>query len=78
MLSCLEVVNLVTDYVEGDLDSADRWRFEQHVAICPPCRGFLSQMRVTSRTVEAVPPASISPELERSLVEAFRNWNTSR
>lgn len=77
MLSCLEVVNLVTDYVEGELASADRLRFEQHVVICPPCRGFLSQMRTTSRALGGITDEPLTPELERSLIDAFRGWNPS-
>lgn len=74
MLSCVETVQLVTDYVEGELDAADRLRFEQHVSICPPCRGFLSQMRVTRRVVGSVPGEPLSPTLERALVDAFQDW----
>jgi anti-sigma factor RsiW len=65
MLSCAQVVQLMTDYVEGELDSSDRLRFEEHVGICPPCRGFLSQMRVTRR-------------VEQALVDAFRNWTQKK
>ena len=74
MLSCAQVVELVTDYVEGQLDSADRLRFEEHVAICPPCRGFLSQMRVTRRLVGSVPIEPLAPSLEQALVDAFDDW----
>jgi predicted anti-sigma-YlaC factor YlaD len=74
MLSCAEVVQLVTDYVEGQLVSADRLRFEEHVGICPPCRGFLSQMRVTRRVVSSVAEEPLTPELEQALVDAFHDW----
>ena len=74
MLSCTQVVQLVTDYVEGDLDSTDRLRFEEHVGICPPCRAFLSQMRVTRRVVGSIPEEALGPELEQALVDAFRDW----
>ena len=77
MLSCADVVDLVTDYVEGHLDSGDRLRFEEHVGICPPCRGFLSQMRTTKRVVGAA-HEQLPPALERELVEAFRTWKTAK
>jgi anti-sigma factor RsiW len=74
MLSCAQVVQLVTDYVEGQLDSTDRLRFEEHVAICPPCRGFLSQMRVTRRVVGSIPVEPVTPSLEQALLDAFNDW----
>jgi anti-sigma factor RsiW len=74
MLSCAQVVDLVTDYVEGNLDAADRLRFEEHVGICPPCRGFLSQMRVTRRVVGSVPVEPLAAPLEQALVDAFHDW----
>ena len=78
MLSCAQVVQLVTDYVEGQLDSADRLRFEEHVAICPPCRGFLSQMRVTRRVVGSVPVEPVTPALAQALVDAFDDWSQKK
>jgi anti-sigma factor RsiW len=78
MLSCAQVVQLMTDYVEGELDSSDRLRFEEHVGICPPCRGFLSQMRVTRRVVGSIPKEALGPELEQALVDAFRNWTQKK
>jgi anti-sigma factor RsiW len=78
MLSCEQAVQLVTDYVEGQLDRADRLRFEQHVGICPPCRGFLSQMRVTRRVVGSIPIELLAPSLERALVDAFRDWTQKK
>jgi len=74
MLSCAQTVQLVTDYVDGQLDSADRLRFEEHVGICPPCRAFLGQMRVTRRVVGSVPTEALPPSLERALVDAFHDW----
>jgi anti-sigma factor RsiW len=74
MLSCGQVVQLVTDYVEGELDSAARLRFEEHVGICPPCRAFVGQMRVTRRVVGSVPSAPLPPSLEQALVDAFHDW----
>lgn len=76
MLSCLEVVNLVTDYVEDQLSPAARLRFEQHVQICPPCRGFLTQMRATRRATGEIAPEPLSPALEEALVDAFRTWKS--
>lgn len=73
-LICREVVELVTAYLDGAMSSEDRRRFEDHVAICPPCRGHLSQMRATLQKLGKIPEESLSPEAERALLEAFRDW----
>jgi predicted anti-sigma-YlaC factor YlaD len=73
-LSCKELVELVTDYFEDALSSSDKLRFEEHIMTCPPCRAHLEQMRGTLRVVGHVPEDSVPPDVERSLVEAFRGW----
>jgi predicted anti-sigma-YlaC factor YlaD len=74
MLSCREIVQLATEYLEGSMDPETRLRFERHIAICPPCRGFLSQMRVTLRASGEISEESLSPEVRESLLESFRDW----
>jgi len=73
-MSCAEIVELVTEYVEGGLSTADRDRFEEHVAFCTPCLTYLDQMRRTVAGIGEVSPDDLSPELQTSLIEAFRDW----
>lgn len=73
-LTCKELVELVTEYFEDALEPTDRARFEEHIMTCPPCRSHLEQMRQTLRVVGHVPQESVSPDAERSLLEAFRDW----
>ena len=78
MLSCRELVRLVTDYLEGALSPEERLRFEQHIAICPPCRAYLAQMRATLAVAGEVTEESISPEAREHLLAAFRDWRAER
>ena len=48
-LTCKEVVEIVTDYLEGALSPEDRARFDQHLAVCDGCTNYLEQMRETIR-----------------------------
>ncbi len=48
-LTCKELVELVTDYLEGVLPPAERRRFEEHLAGCQGCWNYLQQMRATIR-----------------------------
>jgi anti-sigma factor RsiW len=78
LLTCREMVELVTDYLEGRLDGADRERFEAHVAGCDACTLYIEQMRMTVTALGHIPPETISPEAERELLGAFRDWRSDR
>jgi anti-sigma factor RsiW len=76
-LSCRELVELVTDHLEGALSPADVARFEAHLALCPGCERYLAQVsaaivlaRSSGRWIE---PGELSP-----LLDAFRDWHASR
>ena len=73
-LTCQELVELVTDYLEGALDGHVRARFEEHVMTCPPCHAHIDQMRSTIAVLGHVPEDSLSPSAESDLLESFRGW----
>jgi len=77
-MSCKELVELVTDYLEGVLSAEDRRRFEQHIADCSWCGRYLEQMRLTINTVGRIEEDSISPAAKDSLLDAFRDWSAER
>jgi anti-sigma factor RsiW len=73
-LSCRELVELVTEYLEGALAPAEMARFERHLARCDGCRAYLEQMRATVAALGHLPPESLSPQAEEELLAAFRGW----
>jgi anti-sigma factor RsiW len=73
-MTCKELVELVTDYLDGALPAEDRARFEQHIADCVWCARYLEQMRVTIDAVGRIDDESISPEARDALLAAFRDW----
>jgi anti-sigma factor RsiW len=70
-LSCRELVELATDYLEGALPEAERARFEAHLAHCAGCETYLEQVRATIALVGATRGLDEPPELSR-LLGAFR------
>lgn len=77
-LSCQELVELVTDYLEGALDPADLRAFEGHLAGCPHCTEYLEQLRETIRITGTLTPEDLDPHVEKELLQAFMTWkNTS-
>ena len=73
-MSCKELVELVTDYIEGTLPAEERLRFEQHLALCHGCVNYVDQMRTTVRLVATLGEESVPPEGRDALLHAFRNW----
>ena len=78
MITCRELVDLVTDYFEGAMPRDERLLFERHIMICPPCRGYLAQVEKTLRMAGRLSEESIDPEAEAALLEAFRDWKQQR
>ncbi len=76
-LSCQELVELVTDYLEGALDTATRAAFDRHIAGCPDCTRYLRQLELIVRATGRLTPSDLSPEAEDALLQAFRGWTRS-
>jgi anti-sigma factor RsiW len=73
-MTCKELVELVTAYFDDALPPDERVRFEQHLVLCPGCVYYVEQMRQTVERLGELREESISPEAERDLLAAFRNW----
>jgi anti-sigma factor RsiW len=73
-LSCQELVELVTDYLEDALPAELHDRFERHIAHCSGCQAYLEQMHATIRATGMLTAESLSPEAESALLDAFRGW----
>jgi putative zinc finger protein len=73
-LTCQELVELVTDYLEGNLPPRDRDRFEQHVILCDGCGFYLEQMRTTIALTGSLTEDSITPQAQEGLLHVFRDW----
>ncbi len=73
-LSCRELVDLVTDYLEERLAPEDRVRFELHLTLCDGCRTYLRQIRRVVATAERLDEESLEPEMRDALLTAFRGW----
>lgn len=73
-ISCQEVVELVTDYLEGGLPADETALFEQHLNFCDGCIWYLDQMRITVATVGRVREEDVPVETRDRLLAAFRDW----
>ena len=78
MLTCRELTELVTAYVERRLSLWDRLQFQLHLGMCRHCREYVRQMELTRRTVGALPAEPPPPEVEAELLRRFADWKSSR
>jgi anti-sigma factor RsiW len=76
-LSCAELVELVTAYLENGLDPAERRRFEEHLTECEGCERYLDQFRVTISALGEVAPESPPDAVRDRLLSVFRDWRRS-
>jgi predicted anti-sigma-YlaC factor YlaD len=73
-VTCKEVTEAITDYLEGNLSFGERMRFQMHLGLCFGCRRYLRQMKLTIRTLGALPAEPIPPAVRDELIQRFRSW----
>jgi len=76
-MACAELVEVITDYLEGKLPARDRRRFERHLSACDGCDAYLDQMRTTISLSGRLRVEDVPAELEERLLVAFRDWKTA-
>jgi anti-sigma factor RsiW len=74
-MTCSELVELVTAYLEGELDPVTRARFVEHLARCDGCERYLDQVRTSIQRLGTLPPESLSDPVRTNLLTAFRDWH---
>jgi anti-sigma factor RsiW len=77
-LTCREMVELVTEYLEGAMPPELRAVFEAHLAVCPGCSAYLQQMRQTVALLGTIPEESVPSEAMGELIAAFRSWRAGQ
>jgi len=76
-LACKELVEIVTDYLEGTLSERERARFDAHMLTCGPCREYVEEMRSTLRLTGRLTVESISTDSRDQLLLALRRMKAS-
>jgi anti-sigma factor RsiW len=76
-LTCRELVERVTAYLDGALAPGEHAQLEQHLVLCLGCRHHLTQVRGTVRVLHTLPVEELEPEALASLVDTFRTWSTT-
>jgi len=77
VVNCSELVELVTDYLEGSMVADQRTRFDEHVWGCDGCTTYLEQSRITIRLTGMLSEEQVAPDAREALLGAFRDCRAS-
>lgn len=73
MLTCQQLTELITEYLEGRMSLWRRAQFQMHLGMCRHCRAYLKQMKVTTQTLGRLPSEPIPPNIKSELLRRFRD-----
>jgi len=73
-LMCRELVEVITDYLEGTMPARERARFEAHLAGCDACTAYVEQMRTTIRLTGRLDERDLDADTRTALMHAFHGW----
>ena len=72
-LTCQQIVELVTEYLEGALGPDQATLFEEHMNFCDGCAWYLEQMRAAIATAGLIED-EVPSDAQEQLLTAFRQW----
>lgn len=75
-ITCQELVELVTSYLEGSMPSDERLRFEEHIAFCGPCIRYLDQIRGTIAITGTLREDDLDPDSRDMMLRVFRDYTS--
>jgi anti-sigma factor RsiW len=73
-LACRELVELLTEFLDGALDEGTRTQVEQHLVLCPGCTEYLRQFRASIGVTRKLAEEDLPERVKESLLDAFRHW----
>ena len=71
-ISCIELVELVTEYLENAMTPEARAQFEEHVGTCNGCAAYVDQLRETIRLVGRLTLYDLPLDFEEHLLAEYR------
>jgi anti-sigma factor RsiW len=76
-ITCQEVVELVTEYLDDSMSADEASLFEQHLNFCDGCVWYVDQLRTTITAAARIREEDLAPEARERLLSAFRDWRRS-
>jgi anti-sigma factor RsiW len=75
MMTCRELVELLCDFIDGELTAEQRRHIEEHLGDCPPCVIYVETYRLTITMSRKLPTGPLPPQLAerlRAVMDAHR------
>ena len=76
-MTCAELVEVVTDWMEGELDDDTRALVEEHLVVCGPCGVYVTQIRQAVDAMRRLDTETPAPEVRDELLRLFRAEHSS-
>jgi predicted anti-sigma-YlaC factor YlaD len=73
-ITCQELTEVLSDYLEGVMAAEDRARFDAHLALCDGCVHYVTQMRQTIAATRALRREDVEATAPDEVLSAFRAW----
>ena len=71
-LSCREMAEYLSDYLDGELTASLCALIDAHRGECPPCEAFIRTLERSVEVVRSQPHEPLPPPLKTKLLEALR------
>jgi anti-sigma factor RsiW len=75
-VTCREVVELLSDYLDDAIPAPDRARLDAHLAGCVGCSAALEQLRETIRVTGTLTEEQVGQEQLEPVRSVFRAWRS--
>jgi anti-sigma factor RsiW len=73
-ITCREVLELLTEYLEGALAPAVEMAVSTHLDGCEGCRRYLEQFNASIDATSELREDTVPADVRESLLAAFRSW----
>jgi anti-sigma factor RsiW len=78
MMYCQDCVNLLAEYLEGNLPEVQKLAFEEHLSYCPPCITFVRTYKATTKVCRSALAKNIPEEVSLRLHDFLKKNLASR
>jgi len=65
---------VLSDFLDGELEDVDRAYVEEHLRLCPPCDVYLEQFRIVATSTEKLELEQMPPGVQGVLQSVLQQW----
>ncbi|PIU26378.1 zf-HC2 domain-containing protein [Candidatus Aquicultor secundus] len=77
-MECKEIVDLLTEYIDGELSESERRAVDEHLKGCPECRARLTAIKSAVSMVKGIDTLEVPAGLSRALRQIAQDGATDK